>query len=359
MKILDTWVGVTRDWCRDRRNEGWDGLIQGAGSGGRAAPLYPTMQRECEGSLWSMRGAGGLTAAYFNTNPWYAPDRTLDDALNAIGGELEHLSFLVIDHELSPEPATESGAHDLDARTHELIQLTRQAAPGIPLIGYSGDWFLGFLGILLGRPATYDLDGYWHARYDNVAHLPSNPPRWWMAEPLVGKQYKGTTILGGKVTDLNVFDDAWIRQVRNRQPIPTPPTPQEDDMTQEEMREVLREIGMRGSPVIIEAGDTRLRNVRIEPPPSRADHWLSVSVPCGQEATVTVQFVNEMGAPVGPTHVSQFGRDQPVVQTFMISPTLGPDASPAVNAIVNVEVQRTSFHSAVVTVRDYYVEHGI
>ncbi|KKN47954.1 hypothetical protein LCGC14_0657680 [marine sediment metagenome] len=236
MKLLDTWVGVNETWCRARLMEGWGGLIQGAGSGGRAAPLYPTMQRECARSLSAMRRAGGLTAAYFNTNPWYSPQQTLDDALRAIGAELEHLSFLVIDHELSPVPATRAGAQDLDDRTHELIRLTRDvAAPwGIPIIGYSADWFLGFLGTLLGRTGPdnlrnwYALDGYWHARYDNIPDLRMGTPTWAMAEPVVGKQYKGTTILGGKVTDLNVFDGAWIHEITQAPVEPTPPAPPEE-----------------------------------------------------------------------------------------------------------------------------------
>ena len=223
MKLLDTWVAVDQSWCRNRLATGWHGLIQGAGSGGHAKPLYPVMQAECEKSLRSMRLAGGITGAYFNTNPWYSPQFTLDDALNAIGLELEHLSFLVIDHELSPEPATRAGALDLVKRTHELIRRTRLAAPGIPIIGYSADWFLGMLRTLLGQSPKYALDGYWHARYDGIPDLAVNRPRWAMTSaPLVGKQYQGTTTLGGVVVDLNVFDDQWMAGLTYNDP-PIPP----------------------------------------------------------------------------------------------------------------------------------------
>jgi hypothetical protein len=153
-----------------------------------------------------MRLAGGVTAAYLNANPWYSAANTWADAQRAIGTELEHLNFIVIDFELRPEPANHEGARLLMEHTHELIRLVRGSFPG-KVIGYSADWFLGFFKTL-GWTRQFALDGYWYASYDNVVTI--GEPAWRMASPIVGKQYMNDTYFDGVVTDLNVFDDGFI-----------------------------------------------------------------------------------------------------------------------------------------------------
>ena len=88
MKLLDTWVAVNQQWCKDRLRTGWSGLIQGAGSGGHAKPLYPTMQAAADvvahfyrssgmpvpthGSLiiqWGKESPSMMTPPGFNSSP--------------------------------------------------------------------------------------------------------------------------------------------------------------------------------------------------------------------------------------------------------------------------------------------------
>ena len=196
------------------------------------------MQAYCEGSLRGMRLAGGVTAAYLNANPWYSVNTTHADAMRAIGTELENLNFIVIDFELRPEPADHIGAGHLMAHTSELIERVRGSIhPDTRLIGYSADWFLGFFKTLGWSGYFPQLDGYWYARYDGVPDLYVNSPNHTMDKPVVGKQYMNDTHFDGKVTDLNIFDDAWLLS-----PIIDGPEEEEEmTITLDQIRQVVAE----------------------------------------------------------------------------------------------------------------------
>lgn len=234
MRILDTWVGVDRAWCDGVKADGWGGLIQGAFSGGMAEPLFPTMQTECENSLRNARAAGLLTAAYTNASPWYSVDQCIQWTLDAIGDELDNLSFLVVDHELQGSDVQYAGYYagrPTDEWMDEFI--TKLKALGKPLIGYSGDWFNGMRkahGYKWQWPEL--LFGYWHARYDGVPDVKVWPPLHPMHALVIGKQFTGSTIIRGKTVDQNEFDQVWIDSL----------TQEEDDMSSEEYKELKADI---------------------------------------------------------------------------------------------------------------------
>ena len=206
MKWLDTWIRNDRNWCRAVKADGWSGLIQGAFSGGLAAPLYPEMRDHCQEALRNARQEGLLTAAYTNAAPWRSPLFWFEKTIDHIGSELQYLSFIAVDHELMEE----GRPTDQDMRT--FIDLLKGL--GKPLIGYSADWFLGLRAAHGFRTQWPDrLDGYWHARYNTTADWQLNRPRWMMDDRLVGKQYSGSTQIHGKTVDLNDFDSARIDQL--------------------------------------------------------------------------------------------------------------------------------------------------
>lgn len=202
MKLLDTWIRNDRAWCRAVKADGWGGLVQGAFSGGLAKPLYPEMRDHCEEALRNARLEGMVTGAYTNAAPWRSPQFWFDKTVEHIGAELEHLSFLVVDHELH------EGARPTDEDMREFIRLLKTL--GKPLIGYSADWFLG-MRAAHGFQTRFALDGYWYAHYDRDPTL--GTPAWPMAPRIVGKQYRGSTTIQGKTVDLNEFDDAWIAEI--------------------------------------------------------------------------------------------------------------------------------------------------
>ncbi len=212
MKFLDTWIGNDRAWCKAVKADGWGGLIQGAFSGGLAAPLAPEMAAHCESSLRNARQEGLITAAYTNAAPWRTPQFWLDTTVDNIGGELQHLSFIVVDHELM-----EAG-RPTNQDMSTFIGLLK--ALGKPLIGYSGDWFLG-MRAANGFNTRWDnaLDGYWYARYDNNPLI--GQPTWSMHPRIVGKQYKNSHPVQGKAVDANEFDDVWLGELGHHE---------EDDM---------------------------------------------------------------------------------------------------------------------------------
>ena len=215
MRWLDTWIRNDRNWCRAVKADGWDGLIQGAFSGGLASPLYPEMRDHCQAALRNARQEGMRTAAYTNAAPWRTPRFWFEKTIDNIGSELQHLSFIALDHELS------EGNRPTDADMEEFIRLLRTLKK--PIIGYSADWFVG-MRAANGFKTKFALDGYWYARYDNNPFI--GVPVWPMAQRIVGKQYTGSTQVHGKTVDKNEFDDVWLAQLTAP---PAPPAPPEED----------------------------------------------------------------------------------------------------------------------------------
>lgn len=208
IRLLDTYQGVTPKWCHDRLAEGWDGIIQGAWSGGFAPPLYSTMQKATRQSLRNMRAEGGITCFYTNAAPWRTPQVWFDETMRAVGNEYQDCSRIFVDHELR-----DGALYTRPENVDEFIRLLRTL--GKPVDGYSADWFLN-TQVTAGLRITFDLDAYWYAAYDGQAVL--GLPRRKMCARIGGKQYQGSTTIDGVSCDLNVFDGSLFRSEPRQEP---------------------------------------------------------------------------------------------------------------------------------------------
>lgn len=208
----DTYQAVAPAQCEQMLADGAAGLMVGVWGGGYAGKgtggLYDIMQANAETSLRNMRQAGGRTAIYTNAGPRWTyswgvigPPQWWEESQRAAGSEMARVSFIELDFEIA-DGGLYIQSDDMIAFVADLRTV------GVPVIGYSGDWFCGLMHAGGQRYDYADiLDGYNPAVYDQQPTLPASPS-WPMHPRTIGKQYNGGSDLFGVNVDLNVIDAA-------------------------------------------------------------------------------------------------------------------------------------------------------
>ncbi len=156
---------------------------------------YQRLRQVAEANLRGARERGIIIGGYINASPWYSPEECLERAREAAGSEWEHLSRLAVDVEIE------------GVRLADVRRLCELCARHRPTCIYTARWFWEGK---LRNPRDEWLRDYplWAAQYDGRADLEIDPfgPDDWRC---VGKQFQGTTTVGGAQFDFNIFDFTW------------------------------------------------------------------------------------------------------------------------------------------------------
>jgi hypothetical protein len=167
--------------------------VQCLWTGGYA--YYQTLLQVAEHNLRGARERGIITAGYINASPWYPPELCFEKGRQAAGAEWDHLSRLAVDVELP------------GIKLEDVRRLCELCAQHRPTCIYTGRWF--WVGYMNNAQDAWLLDyPLWAAQYDgqpNLNIVRYGPPGW----RVVGKQYGGTTLVGGFEFDFNTFDMDW------------------------------------------------------------------------------------------------------------------------------------------------------
>lgn len=167
------------------------GVWHGASTNGYAAQ-----------QLESARAAEMCLAAYVALAPGRSGAQQVDEGNKVVPGHLRgSLNFVAIDAELGGLTVAMIG--DAIGRAREL---------GYRPVIYTGRWWWVDH---FGDPSDFADIPLWAAHYDSDPSVDTVPLYGgWGRDKLMGKQYKGSTLLHGVNVDLNWFDDAFIRQIQ-------------------------------------------------------------------------------------------------------------------------------------------------
>lgn len=198
-QVLDcSTTQLTVDDCRRLGEQGFQGLIQCVQTGGFSASQVavrnvaePNMQN------WSTAVNDNI-GIYLNSQPWRPAEVIVNDAISVCGAAWSGITMCANDVEISDPSLPYPHITEPQARaTQDLILAHGRRAPV-----YTAWWYARQIG---GMHWSWINEG-WDADYDGRAVLdfpiPWGPPNM----TLVGKQYAGTTNLGGDLFDLNYFD---------------------------------------------------------------------------------------------------------------------------------------------------------
>ncbi len=226
MKGLDlSFSEPPAQWWHDRRDEGYEVMVQCVWTGGFAS--NDGIKAVAETNLRNARLAGFRVAAYANASPpdWWPLVTQMTHIRANMGGEWDRVKDVVIDVEI---PGITK------ARVMEL-------ADGLEAVGkvcdvlYTGRWFwVGHMGN--SKDPAWRRFRLWSAHYDwnpdiDFGNSPYGP--WTLAE-VIGEQYQGSTNVAGGTVDLNTFMDSWMAP-----PAPTPePTPEPSPIEEDIMGKI-------------------------------------------------------------------------------------------------------------------------
>src|SRR3972149_4188548 len=199
MKVLDVaFSPISLSWCKARKAEGWEGLIQNLWTGGYAG--NDGLKSVARNNLTNAKAAGMKIAAYANASPpdWWSIDIQIKEIKANAGSMWDQLENIAIDVEI-PKITL--------ARVYELAGALTTLGKTVNVL-YTARWvWTGHMGNR--EDAAWRRWKLWSAHYDwnpdiDFAGSPYGP---WTLADVVGEQYQGTTNLGGVSVDLNIFLD--------------------------------------------------------------------------------------------------------------------------------------------------------
>jgi hypothetical protein len=199
IKALDvSFSPISPGWAAARKAEGWEVFIQCVWTGGYANNAH--VSRVAARNLKVAREAGMITAGYLNTNPWFPAETSLREARTNAGAEWSHLEVVFNDVEIA-------GVTEQQIKDHCLAIEGAGKRTAI----YSARWFWSSIG----DPKWPWLRAYdiWAADYDGDPFLGTTAlfgP--WSVTDVIGKQYRGSTDIGGVQVDLNVFAEGFFKE---------------------------------------------------------------------------------------------------------------------------------------------------
>jgi len=180
LKALDvSFSSISQSWFEARKAEGYELFIQDAWTGS----LTPASALP---NIANARAAGLLIAVY-SVVSYAHPGKFAADVVHAVSPYWSEYNFVAVDVEEIeglPDPTADQIQECID-RIRELGQR--------PIL-YSRRNFISQYPDF-GIPT-------WMAKYDGVAELEPGD---------IGKQFSGTTLIGGVEVDLSVFDDTFVR----------------------------------------------------------------------------------------------------------------------------------------------------
>lgn len=188
---------TTPEWWARRRTEGYEIAGQCLWTGGYQN--NDQLREVAEPNLRYARESGFTTFGYVNAGPWFAAEQCIAEAKRNAGAEWEPRLPIAVDVEI--DGVAEDGVQEMCEGLHREID---------KVCIYSARWFwVGHLGDpqwdwLVTLPL-------WVAQYDgrpDLEGLTTFGP--WQRDAVVGKQYRGTTVIEDVAVDLNVFDGDWF-----------------------------------------------------------------------------------------------------------------------------------------------------
>ena len=218
MKGLDIAFSMpSQQWWDDRREEGFEAMVQNVWTGGFAS--NDGIKAVAETNLRRARRAGYRRGLYANASPpdWWSIKIQMDNIKLNAGREWESVPDVAVDVEI---PRT-----TMD-RVMELADALEAAGKTADVL-YTARWFWsGHMGNSINpRWLRFDL---WSAHYDWNPDIDFQNSSYgpWILSDLVGEQFRGTTYINerdGKrqAVDLNNFISYWPRAPRP-EPDPTP-----------------------------------------------------------------------------------------------------------------------------------------
>lgn len=170
---------------------GTEVAVVGAWHGGSANPY-------AESNLRDARNAGKITATYCVVTAAGSAPGHMDNCRAAAGDEWQYLNFVAVDAETPGLTVSQI-----------ISALQRVQDLGGRAVLYSGCWYVN--GYLAGQDLTpLAAWPYWNAHYDGDPDV--DYPGCIPDAPLMGEQYEGSGTRWGIWSDINVFDDVFIRQ---------------------------------------------------------------------------------------------------------------------------------------------------
>ena len=189
-----SFAAVSPTWCRRRYGEGHRVAVQCLWTGA-AAP------NTARANLTALRDGGLTLAGYLVPTEARTPAATIEAARTAAGPLWRHLTAVAVDAEEDPHT-------------------------GEPLATYANVAATVAALIAAGlTPCVYSRRSYWLRHYGDAD---ATVPTWtaerntgpaiatirypWGRQPVIGKQYTGTTTVDGAAVDLNTFDLTFLRK---------------------------------------------------------------------------------------------------------------------------------------------------
>ncbi len=221
MKGLDlSFSEPPAQWWHDRRDEGYEVMVQCVWTGGFAS--NDGIKAVAETNLRNARLAKFRRAVYANASPpdWWPLVTQMTHIRANMGGEWDRVKDVVVDVEIPG--ITKSRVMEL--------------ADGLEAVGkvcdvlYTGRWFwVGHMGN--SKDPAWRRFRLWSAHYDWNPDIDfgDNPYGPWTLAEVIGEQYQGSTNVAGGTVDLNTFKDSWMASAPAPSPTPEPP-PEEDIM---------------------------------------------------------------------------------------------------------------------------------
>jgi len=202
-------------WWQARHAEGYRVVVQNLWTGGFAS--NDGIRAVAAPNIRNARAAGLAVAAYVNASPpnWWPLDLQMQNIRENAGSEWPNVTKFCVDVEI---PGITK------ARVMELADALEAEGKTVDVL-YTGRWFwVGHMGN--SRDSAWLRFKLWSADYDGVADLATSTYGPWTAAHVIGKQYAGTTYIGGHAVDLNEFTEDFLAE--------------EDDVNLQELEDKLR-----------------------------------------------------------------------------------------------------------------------